>query len=117
MKLRVTTPCGIIKSDLVFDIQDGSEDPYLSVYPNPANTQLNIEYLYNDKNYVSSNKNVKLSKEITLLNDKGIALKTSVMGEEDSKLILDISKIPNGSYYLHITEGKETIKKQIIIKH
>jgi hypothetical protein len=34
-----------------------------------------------------------------------------MMKEKEVKLTLDTKNIPNGTYFLHITEGKETIKK------
>ncbi|WP_449438296.1 T9SS type A sorting domain-containing protein [Pedobacter steynii] len=30
---------------------------------------------------------------------------------------INTSDIPNGTYFLHIFQGKEIIKKQIIIRH
>ncbi|MEO8794289.1 MAG: T9SS type A sorting domain-containing protein [Daejeonella sp.] len=37
--------------------------------------------------------------------------------DKNNKVTLEIANIPNGNYFLHITEGKKTIKKQIIIQH
>jgi hypothetical protein len=88
-----------------------------NVYPNPAGNDLNIEYTAQEDKTTEKLSITNNNKDIKLFNDKGEIMLSSVMKENESKLVLDTSKIPEGTYYLHITEGKETIKKQIIIKH
>lgn len=94
----------------------------VAVYPNPANTSLTIVYDQED-NFAGNVNEVKSAiitptvKDITLFNDKGNAVNSTTIKSGESKAVLDTRNIPNGTYYLHITEGKETIKKQIIIQH
>ncbi|MFC5282454.1 S8 family serine peptidase [Pedobacter alpinus] len=77
-----------------------------NIYPNPANNELNIEF-----------QNYNNARDIQLLNNKGDILISSQIKKGDKKSVLSTKEIPNGTYYLHINEGKETVKKQIIIKH
>ncbi len=92
-----------------------SETPVLNVYPNPSNTYLTIEYLPGADS--SKSMAAPASKNIELLNGKGEIVKAGKLEKGKSKIILDTSELPDGTYYLHIKDGKETIKKQVIIKH
>ncbi len=94
-----------------------SETPVLNVYPNPSNTYLTIEYLPGADSNQSSKSMAPASKNIELLNGKGEIVKAGKLEKGKSKIILDTSELPDGTYYLHIKDGKETIKKQVIIKH
>ncbi|MFC5285336.1 T9SS type A sorting domain-containing protein [Pedobacter alpinus] len=80
------------------------------LYPNPANNEVNI---------VSEDleKNPTILKQINLLNSQGIIVKSTSIKSGENSTILETKEIPNGTYYLHLIEGKETIKKQIIIQH
>lgn len=79
-----------------------------SAYPNPANNELTIYYTDNkDKNDI----------DIKLLNDKGEILIARKLDKDKTKITFDTSKIPDGTYFLHVTEGNEKTKRQIIIKH
>jgi hypothetical protein len=77
-----------------------------NIYPNPANNELNLEFQYYGN-----------TREIKVLNDKGDVLISSQTkkGEKTSKL--NTKDLKNGTYYLHLTDEKKTIKKQIIIAH
>ncbi|MFD2731567.1 T9SS type A sorting domain-containing protein, partial [Pedobacter alpinus] len=77
-----------------------------NIYPNPANNELNLEF----QNYSNT-------REIKILNDKGDILISSQTKKGEKTLKLNTKDLKNGTYYLHITDGKETIKKQIIIAH
>jgi hypothetical protein len=88
-----------------------------TTYPNPANSDLTIEYTTIEESEVKNSESNIKQKKIKLFNEKGEILISSLMKENEVKITLDTKNIPNGTYYLHITEGKETIKKQIIIKH
>lgn len=91
-----------------------------SVYPNPANQTLTIDYQGNTGIEENSSESLMLileEKQIKLFNDKGTEVKTATIRTGKSKTVLDTRDLPEGTYFLHITEAKETIKKQIIIKH
>ena len=36
---------------------------------------------------------------------------------DKTKTSINTSSIPNGNYFLHVANGKDVVKKQIIIKH
>ena len=79
----------------------------LTIYPNPTNSLLNIE----------SEGIQEVDKEISLYNNKGTKVKIASIKKGETKTALDTRDLSNGTYFLHIREGKEIIKKQIIIQH
>lgn len=96
-------------------------------YPNPANQEMNIQYPQDKSSQVSDNnqsfgsdtsfdKSVVKSYNVILYNDKRKILRTA-KSEKGEAVKLNTADIPNGNYFLHIIEGKEVIKKQIIIQH
>lgn len=88
-----------------------------SIFPNPSDDEIRIKFQYPiTKESLSSQNNIKKFKAV-LFDAKGNRRVESENKSIDNLISLDTSKIPNGTYYLHITDGKETIKKQIIIKH
>lgn len=38
-------------------------------------------------------------------------------GSLSNEIVFDVRALPNDVYYLHILDGKKTIKKQVIIRH
>ncbi|WP_148233540.1 T9SS type A sorting domain-containing protein [Pseudopedobacter saltans] len=89
------------------EVKNCGYSPQFAIYPNPTNSSLNIE--------LDSRK--EMDKEISLYNDKGTKVRTNTMRKGETKTALDTRDLPNGTYFLHIKEGKETIKRQIIIQH
>lgn len=85
------------------------------ISPNPANTELNIDYTVDDKTESVDAGN--LVPVIILFNEKGEKVSLKIIMDGKFKKTFDTRDIPNGTYYLHIIEGKETVKKQLIIKH
>jgi hypothetical protein len=124
LKVDYDLPCGrITQSIAIYNTCYTQPLGTFSVYPNPANntlkisneitssaTQVNAD-LPLDMPTTSTNFEVKLfdDKAKLVLNDDNLS--------ESKEVILDTQKIPNGTYYLHITQGKDIIKKQIIIQH
>ncbi|KHJ36618.1 protease 1 [Pedobacter glucosidilyticus] len=91
----------------------------LITFPNPSNETLIISYK-GDESFAKTNslKNTASEeKHLLLFDDKGKEVKKDMMKAGDTKLEWDIKNLPSGRYFLHINEGKEVIKKQIIIKH
>ncbi|MCX2495523.1 alpha/beta hydrolase [Pedobacter sp. PF22-3] len=93
-------------------------------YPNPANTEVNLEPIEKpsqsaraiDKTRKVANKgNVPF--EAIIYNDKGRMLKQikSKTSIEPSKI--SVADLPNGTYYLHIIENTKVIKSQLLIQH
>ncbi|MEJ7780728.1 MAG: T9SS type A sorting domain-containing protein [Daejeonella sp.] len=85
-----------------------------SAYPNPAGNELTVAYIKEGK----ETDNAKFRKDFTisLFNGEGKVLKSGVNLTENNSVTLDTHLLKNGIYYLHITDSKETIKRQIIIK-
>ena len=80
-----------------------------SYYPNPADGELIISY--------DTGKKTKKDFEVKLLDSKGRVLSQGKNNSDDNKIHIDTRNIVEGTYFLHISEGKNLIKKQIIIKH
>jgi hypothetical protein len=118
----VNHPCGTSENWFGYEMEfvDCSNNYRVSnynVYPNPASNDLTIEYNPVEETSIEKTTISNKQKEVQLFNNKGEIIVSSMMKENEVKLTLDTKNIPNGTYFLHITEGKETIKKQIIIKH
>jgi hypothetical protein len=119
-QIRATNNCGT--SDWIeteVESTDCSNNFRISsnytLYPNPANDEITIEYTALQE---GENLSKPLQqKDVKLYNQKGEILLSSLWKENEQKLRLETKNVPDGTYYLHITESKETIKKQIIIKH
>ena len=119
---KVTTACG-----QVMYLDD--RNLYVSVYPsgyfsykfspNPASNELNI-YYEKSTNYSSSyNLIEKIDKrtfEAKLIDNQNNILRVA-KSKIDDRIVFNTSDIPNGTYFLHVKEGKEIIKQQIIIQH
>lgn len=92
----------------------------LVAYPNPANTELNIN---NREEASDAAENGTLSNpvnpefQVKLYDGKGNILRSAKNPKGNRGVRLDIAEVPDDTYYLHITKGKEVFKKQIIINH
>ncbi len=118
-KITATSPCGTE----VFNVGFRSEECYspyqYSIFPNPAGDEISVEQTFdkNDKKFSRSNFSEKSNRfKVKLYNEKGTVLR---QGENNGQLKISFNTrdLPNGTYYLHITEGKNVIKKQVIIQH
>jgi hypothetical protein len=140
VQLRVTNSCGLSSTycrnytynctggftdrgdcssggPLLLRISDGS----FTYYPNPANNELIVSYLNNPEELQSPSefavsKEVK-DFEIELYDDNGKKVKSTKNNPNEKDIIINTQNLPNGNYFLHILDGKEIFKKQIIIQH
>lgn len=97
----------------------------ISVSPNPASNTLTIQstpaaFLSSPNSLTTdsepTNKEIKEILYTTrLLNSQGAVLKSGI--SKDGRVDLDVSDVPMGTYYLHVNNGVETVKSQIVIKH
>ena len=95
----------------------------LRVFPNPANTVLNVEItpettsasLLSSSNWVADENTSSSEFSIRLSNSYG----TPVANARSNKgrLSLDISNLSDGLYFLKMDDGAQIITKQIMIKH
>lgn len=92
--------------------------------PNPASQTLTIKAALVDvtANVATLNANEKLltiadinSIPISLIDKNGRVVSSGKLTNEGITFSLD--KIPNGTYFLHIAEGKDLIEKKIFIQH
>lgn len=117
LRLTVTNSCGNIKVIEETLYVQGNYYRY-STYPNPAKDEIIVSI--EDKGLKKTEKdNIDKSEEyinVSLYDDKG-DIRTKAVLNKYKATILDTKNIPNGIYYLHINEGKKTIKKQVIIQH
>lgn len=99
----------------------------IASYPNPADKEMNIQYQADNTAQTSaanqsfgadagSEKLAVKSYDVILYNDKGKILR-SAKSTKGEAVKLNTVEIPNGNYFLHIIEGKEVTKKQVIIQH
>ncbi|MET7259390.1 S8 family serine peptidase [Dyadobacter fermentans] len=112
VKLTATNACGNYAEDFVFLLESGN----FKAYPNPAKEKITLEFgnpamlavmstkveLYPEK----SAKPVHSMLIKDLFDDKGF--------REGNKLDLDVSKLPRGTYYLHVRRqdhSKEIVEK------
>jgi hypothetical protein len=107
-----TSSCGSITKNIVI------ESPYwysYAAYPNPSSDTFVISQ---SKLQSEDAKNTPSKKpfEYKLFDKNGKKLKEgkSLTGES---VTVDVKDMPADNYFLHITEGKEIIKKQIVIQH
>lgn len=90
-------------------------------YPNPANNELIVTSINstNDigNNVITNANQFKVNFEIELYDDKGKKVSALKNNLSDKEIVIDTRDLPNGNYYLHIIDGTEVIKKQIVITH
>jgi hypothetical protein len=97
----------------------------ISVSPNPASSTLTIETT--PANAVSSTSTLATGLEAStkeaaeiaytaqLVNAQGTVLKSGT--SKEGRIDLDVNDVPMGTYFLHVNNGIETVKSQIVIKH
>src|SRR6185436_2119053 len=79
-----------------------------SIFPNPANNELNI-YLSRDK---------KTDIRVTLLNPLGEEIYSrEISNSSEIKLAVDVSKYANGAYLLTLKTTEGTLTKKITVQH
>ena len=118
--LTLTNPCGA-SGRISYWVGMGSSCSYFYSYsPNPANNELNITYrepsLIGVTTTSAPSTEIKKQFEVVLFNEKVEKLRVA-KNNGSNNIKLDVQDIPNGTYYLHITDGKQVIRKQVIIKH
>jgi len=95
----------------------------LTVYPNPANTELNIANTDEGGKKEGAPESASIPNsgnpefQVKLFDGKGNILRSAKNPKGSKGVKLEITEVPNGTYYLHISKGKEVFKKQILIQH
>ncbi|WEK19818.1 MAG: S8 family serine peptidase [Candidatus Pedobacter colombiensis] len=97
----------------------GSYGPIV-VYPNPSNTELKIRYQTTDKSgkaIITTTEKDTQNFSVKLLNKLGKVLKEGKTTLMSKDITLQVADLPNDTYFLHIYEGKNITKKQVVIWH
>ncbi|WP_164891090.1 T9SS type A sorting domain-containing protein [Botryobacter ruber] len=89
---------------------------YYTATPNPAEDELVVSYQQEADGAVTEDTKAQQF-EVTLYDEKGKAVRRGKNASKVNKVVLDTRTLPNGTYILHITDEKETIKRQNLIQH
>jgi subtilisin family serine protease len=119
IQAKITTECGIAWSEPFYVNPYQEEDPWedyymYSLYPNPSDNELTVEYVGKDKSVKGP---IKKEVSVLLLDAKAQILKSGSTGSDKNKITINTADVAEGTYYLHIKEGKKVYKRQILIKH
>jgi hypothetical protein len=94
----------------------------MMVYPNPSNEELTIEATDegSDKNLQNKSsegegESTHIDKQLELLNPYQQTVWTGKL--KNGKAKINTRDLAEGTYFLKITDDKETVVKRIIIKH
>lgn len=120
LKIKTFNSCGSIETSylvnvLAYGSSQCSGTFSFAVYPNPTANELTVAYQSNDASI--QEKAAQEDFEVSLLDNKGKTLRKQNNNTAENKIVLDVRNIPNDTYFLHITQGKEVIKQQVIIQH
>lgn len=118
--LTISTNCGDMYADswiTVYDFDQCSGFSAYQYYPNPANSQMTVEYKGNPDEQQKPATSVTKDFLVELLNERGETLFKSRNTTNANKINFNTTNISNGTYYLHITSNKTTYKKQVLIQH
>lgn len=113
--VEAVSSCGTSPQTYVYVPAPDCAGGYI-VSPNPSSSTLVVSYEEKDENK-SLQEVLKRDFEIKLYDNKSQILRSAVNKDKGNKVTLETGSIPNGNYFLHITEGKEVIKRQVIISH
>ncbi|RWU07373.1 T9SS type A sorting domain-containing protein [Pedobacter chitinilyticus] len=118
LSFSLTNSCGVSQTQIPITVVDYGcigGYPYM-VYPNPSSSELKIsQKLVEDVG--SAKKMGSNIFSVKLLNEKGKILKAGKVNANSREIVLQVADIPNGIYYLHIYEGKNVKKQQVVISH
>jgi Secretion system C-terminal sorting domain/PKD-like domain len=90
----------------------------MSIYPNPASSELKISSTGEVNPVAQSRSSDDQGFSVKLFSDKGSLVKEAKTDWQNPReILLRVSDLRNGTYFIHIFKGKEVIKKQIIISH
>lgn len=85
-------------------------------YPNPASNTMTVTQSNQESRRTSSEIKSKEPFSIQLLNVRGQVLR-SAESRDGNDIVIPTDKIMDGNYFLHIIQGKDKTRKQIVIKH
>ena len=90
------------------------------IYPNPASEELFISFDGEEKGMDEFSAKSSYGNsyfDYKIFNRQVILFKSGTKNDIKKRLAVNIKDVADGQYFLHIIQGKEVTKKQIIIKH
>jgi len=88
---------------LAIKVQQKNKFSSVNIFPNPANTILNVQ--------MNEAKNIRFK----IVNTIGEELISEEIKKPEFKI--DISALPDGIYFLRITEGEKNFSKKLVVQH
>jgi hypothetical protein len=85
---------------------------YFVYYPNPTNSDLKVEAI--DATTENTLENSDLDFSVSLFDENQILMRNGK--NDNNKIVIDVSNLPKGIYFLHISTKDQVIKEQIIIE-
>ncbi|TCC99932.1 zinc-dependent metalloprotease [Pedobacter psychroterrae] len=117
-KCTTTSHCGITPLRMAMS---SGEDKAVVIYPNPASNELIVHFpesLDQRTDMETLSRKMALSKfDYKLFNNNGKLIKSENNISTSKKLSINVGDIPNGQYFMHVIQGKNVLKKQIIVNH
>ncbi|MBO9674143.1 MAG: T9SS type A sorting domain-containing protein [Sphingobacteriaceae bacterium] len=90
----------------------------IAIYPNPASSEIKISSTGGVNATARSMSSDNQGFSVKLFSDKGSMVKEAKTDwQNPQEILLQVSDLKNGTYFLHVFKGKDVIKKQIIISH
>ena len=121
-----TVYCAVVRHDCGNSSNNSSVSgtvnypPNMMIYPNPASEELFISFDGEEKGMDEFSAKSSYGNsyfDYKIFNRQGILLKSGTKNDIKKRLAVNIKDVADGQYFLHIIQGKEVTKKQIIIKH
>ena len=111
----IQTDCGIQTTSNTLSLGNPCNGNIV-VYPNPANTEINISVpaAISAESIAPSN---EISFEVKLYSGSGKLLLTKSNVNNETLLTLNTQALPTGNYYLHVSYNNQVLKKQILLQH
>jgi hypothetical protein len=79
----------------------------VKIYPQPANTYINIEFKSNWKG----------NSTITVLNEMGAVVNVKQTNADSKIYGLDVNALKSGVYYIRLNNNSETVTQKIVVQH
>lgn len=113
LSVKAIGPCGPSWEDVDFAYLP-CVSPF-TVSPNPANGSLTVTAEVEDTSAKGTGNQPAGEFNVKLYNGQGRLLREAE--SMNGSVTLDTQELPEGTHYLHISRGKETVKRQVVIKH
>ncbi|RZK99424.1 MAG: T9SS type A sorting domain-containing protein, partial [Pedobacter sp.] len=113
LNLRVKTSCGVSPKLLTYDATYYPPCPSgWLISPNPSTTEFEVSKSFSNAARSTDEKQIF---KVQLIDNKGRILSNSNSVSGSAKI--NVESISNGTYFIHIFQGKEVVKKQVIVRH